>query len=375
MKKKYIASTLLGLGIGHMTLLFSQTDANEESSHSACCESGIIIGEPLNPCVINAGYPYPATILPSCGWDIYAKGEFLYMAATLEHNTPFGNAALDGSELTWDVLSIPYRPAFRVSLGADLGSVLLDLSYLRYHAHHAKNFNAGNNAGITASSAPPDALSELLLDFKAFFQNVRANLQLDLDLAAISLQKPVYMGKRILMNLNYGLLGLWSAQKWNLNYVPLAAPLPPGGVTSDGRSVATAKSWAVGPQLGFSTTALFPMHFKAIAGIKLALQYGYVYKFQQIVSFPEIPRPFISASSANGKKASGLQALHTGELGIGWGDYFYCDRFYIDLSLTYNFLFQHIYSYGFAFNPTFFQGLDLDSYTVHGIAIGGQLNF
>lgn len=375
MIKNTIASTLFGLGIAQMTFLPAQTDIKEESTYSPCCAE-IVPGEPLDPCLIAAGYPYPATITPCCGWDIYAKGDFLYLAASSENqNTNLGNLTLDGRDLVWFPQTISYRPGFRVSLGADLGSVVLDLSYLRYHSHNTSTFRARDNSGIYTGLAPPDFFSGLFLGFTPFFQNVRSTWHLDFDVGSISLQKPVYMGKRIIMNLNYGLLGVWTGSKWNIRYAALVAPLPPGGVTSDGFARANAKSWAIGPSLGFSAAALLPMHLKAIASIDLALQYGYITKMNQINSFPAIPRPFISGASIDSQKASGLQAYHMGEIGLGWGDYFACDRIHVDLSLTYNFFYQHIYNYGFALNPTFVEGLYLVSYTVHGIAIGGRLDF
>jgi hypothetical protein len=375
MIKNTIASTLFGLGIAQMTFLPAQTDTIEESTYSPCCAE-IVPGEPLDPCLVSAGYPYPATITPSCGWNIYAKGDFLYLAATSEAlNTPFGNLSLDGTDLTWFPQTISYRPGFRVFLGMDLGSVVLDLSYLRYHSHNTSNFRARSGGGITAGEAPPDFFTELFLGFTAFFQNVRSTWHLDFDVGSISLQKPVYMGKRLIMSLNYGLLGVWSGSKWNFRYTPLQAPLPPGGVTSDGFALADAKSWAIGPNLGFAAAALLPMHFKAIATIDLALQYGYTTKMTQVNSFPAIPRPFITGQSIDSQKAACLQAYHMGEIGLGWGDYFGCDRFHVDLSVTYNFFYQHIYDFGFAQGPTFVQGMFLNSYTVHGIAVGGRLDF
>lgn len=379
MLKKTKSCALISLGIFQMTFGPSPLTADEESSEFPCCEAAIVVREPLNPCLLNAGYPYPATINPSCGWDIYAKGEFLYLATSVD--IPFYVAI----ESTFDNLTsvslfqaTPYRPGFRVALGVDLGPAVLDLTYLRYHAHTTSRFQAGNNRGIILTLAAPNILN--ITAAPVTFGNVRSGCTFDLDSFIISLQKPVYMGKRICMNLNYGILGLWNGVKWNINCLALTNP-PPGLLTSNGFVKSDHKAWAIGPNLGVTAKGLLPWGFQGIVSINLALQYSSMYKGFTRASFPTAVdptgAPLIQDNNAVKSKGSVpfIQAAHGGDIGIGWGGYFACNKYHLDLSLTYNFIYQHYFDFGFAlFNlvgDAFAQG----AYGMHGISVGGRLDF
>lgn len=360
MIKKAIAIALVSL----------QMTAQEE-----CCEPTVISGDPLDPCCINGGYPYPATITPCCPWNFYAKGEFLYLGAnitvgapTVQRFTPLtSNFQIDRTTKNF-LVNDDYRPGFRISLGANLDSVVLDASYWRYHSHRRSHFNAGNNGGLAITQ-----VAQSIRNINpVLFSDVRASQHINADMLLISAQRPVYLGKRIIANLNYGLLTCWSGQKTHFDCVALdAAPI--GVRTSDGFAFANHKSWAVGPNLGFKAIGLLGCNLSAIVGIDLALQYAYLYKGVTVISFPNAPFSADNTTLQRGR-APHLQAAHGGEIGIGWGDYVACNKYHLGLTLTYNWFFQHIFAYGFPYSTT---AVDLFFFStgMHGIGIGGQLDF
>jgi len=361
MKKKSIATVLIALGC----TLFADE----------CCET--LVGQPLDPCCINPMYPYPGAISLQCGWDIYARGDFLYFSSLVDsYVNTVSDIAFDLSETRYLFQKSPYRPGFRVSLGVDLDAVVLDLTYFRHHAHTTTHFNTRANGGIVINYIAPTILSEVFGQPRVFFQNVKSSRHLNFDYGILSVQKPVYMGKRIIMSLNYGLLGTWMQQKWNFDAAALTVPPPfAAGVTSNGNARANKKSWGVGPDLGFKLTGLLPWHLKAIFNVELSLMYGKCTKTFSMGSFPAVPLPVANNTINEKEHSSHLEAFHSGEIGIGWGDYFACERIHIDLYATYNFLFQHIFNYGIPFSPTGLDGMSLSNTSLHGIAIGGRLDF
>ncbi len=380
MLKRTKSCALLSLGIFHMTFGPSPLTANEENSEFPCCEASIVVREPLNPCLLNAGYPYPATINPSCGWDIYASGDFLYLATDVDVVSYLAIESTFDNRTSVNLFQgSPYRPGFRVAVGVDLGPVVLDVTYLRYHSRTTSNFQSANNSETILTLAAPDIVNAFAAPVA--FGNVRSRRSFDLDSFIISLQKPVYIGKRICMNLNYGILGLWNGVKWNINCLAVTNP-PPGMLTSNGSIFSNHKTWAVGPNLGVTAKGLLPWGFQGIVGIDLAIQYASVYKGFQRTSFPMAVDPatgipFIQDNNAVKSKGNipHFQAAHGGDIGIGWGGYFVCNKYHLDLSLTYNFIYQHIFDFGHALFNQVGDGMLQVSYGMHGISVGGRLDF
>lgn len=349
-----------------------------------CCETFVLPGDPIDPCCIPAGYPLPASINPCCSWDVYASGDFLYLAASMEVQSPTAQrfTFVDGINFQIDRRTenfnqnSEYRPGFRVSLGLDLDSVIIDTSYMRYHSRTTSHFGTQTNEGLSLVGAAGSILdSSLLTGQPVLFSNIRSIRHINMDRVLVEVQKPVYMGKQIVMDLGYGLLVYWIEQKWNFDCVAL--PNPPAVVpairTSDGFATADHKSWAIGPALSFKAIGLLPWNFKAIFNINLSAQYATLYKGTTTTSFPDAPLS-TNNTTIKREKVAYSQAVQSAEIGLGWGTYFGCDRYYINLYATYNFFSHYLIAYGLPYSATtvdfFFQ-----SYSLHGIAIGGRFDF
>lgn len=369
MIQKLLSYTFVSLGM-------AQTLLADAEPQEPCCPS-VIVGDPLDPCCINAVYPYPANYAPCCGWDIYAKGDFLYLSSSVDsHTNPAGNFSFDGTATKWFFPNTSYRPGFRISLGVDLDSAVFDLTYLRYHSHTTKTYNARANSGVALTVASPSYFSLISGQPRAFFQRVKNIRHIDVDFVIASLKRPVYLGRRILMDLNYGIMGMWIGQQWRFNCTAFTTPIPPVGVTADGVYKTHHKSWSVGPNLGFEATALLLCHFHVLTSIALSIQYAEMYKVNTTSAFPNYPGPLGRFHIKKKGTIAHLQAYHFGEIGIGWGDYLGCDdRYHLNFSVTYTWLFQHIYDNGLFGIPTGWDDLNHSSLSIHGIAIGGRVDF
>jgi len=368
MKRKTIEIVLVSFAIFHLQSHF--LGASENCEDFPCCESPIIVGQPLDSSCINPGYPYPAAFKSCNSWDIYVKGEFLYWSLqplTLQLSAQ--KISFDGQTLDSYVQGAPYHPGFRVSLGLDLDSVILDFTFTRVHSKKTERFQAGPNDGFRPVFAPPSIQNTPIL-----FSRLEATLFKDLDIGIISLQKPVYLGKKIIMSLNYGLAALWFGQKWE--FTGTALPFQsPDFFTDNGTVFANHKAWYVGPNLSVRANALLPWGFKAIASLDLFLLYGALYKGIQTSSFLNVP-DIIDNTTVKTKGSVPISgASHGGAVGLGWGRYFWCDRYYIDLSVSYILDYHHIFVGGVVFSPVASDFLTLDSFSVHGLAVGGSLDF
>lgn len=349
-----------------------------------CCETFVIPGDPIDPCCIAAGYPLPASINPRCSWDVFAGGDFLYFAASMEVLTPIAQrfTFVDGINFQIDRTtedfhqSSEYRPGFRVSLGLDLDAVILDASYIRYHSRTTSHFGTQTNEGLSLVGVAGSILeSSLLTAEPVLFSNIKSIRHINIDRLLIVAQRPVYMGKRIVMDLGFGLLAYWIEHKWNYECTALtnAPAVVPAIRTSDGFATADQKSWAIGPDLSFKAIGLLPWNFKAIFTVDLSAQYGTLYKGTTITSFPDAPL-VTNNTTIKREKVTYSQAVQSAEIGLGWGSYFCCDRYYIDLYATYNFFSHYLIAYGIPYSATavdaFFQ-----SFSLNGIAIGGRFDF
>lgn len=366
MIKNIVAFTLASLGIFHLQSL----TADECCDDFPCCESPIIPGLPLDANCIPAGYPYPGAYQPCNSWDLYVRGDFLYwslLQLTLQPSAQ--KLSFDGLNIDTYNQGGPYKPGFRVSIGFDLDSVLLDLTYTRVHSKKTKHFQAGENDGFRIIFAAPSIVGVPIL-----FSRLEAESHVDLDMAVLSLQKPIYLGERIILNLNYGLMGLWQGQTWN--FIGTALPFQTEFFFTDNGTVfADHKAWSIGPNLNVYASALFPWGFQAFASAGLSLQYASLYKSVQTTSFPNVPAVIDNTSVKTDGHVIHMQASHGGEIGLSWGSYLWCDKYHFDISASYTIFYIHNFVGGVVLSPFATDYLTLDSINVHGFAVGGRLDF
>ncbi|MBS0629037.1 MAG: hypothetical protein JSS30_02290 [Verrucomicrobia bacterium] len=366
MIKKTIGITLASLGIFHLQPL-SSTECCDDFP---CCESPIITGLPLDGNCINPGYAYPGSYQPCNSWDFYVKGEFLYwslLQLTLQPSAQ--KLSFDGQTIDTYNQGGPYTPGFRVSFGLDLDSVLLDLTYTRVHSKKTARFQAGANDGFRITFAAPSIVGVPIL-----FSRLESVSHIDLDVAVLSLQKPVYFGKKIILSLNYGLAGFWQGQKWNFTgtALPVQADV---FFTDNGTVLANHKAWSVGPNLQVHCAALFPWGFQAFASTGLSILYGSLYKSEQTTSFPNVPATIDNTTVKTKGHVTHMQAFHGGEIGLSWGRYMWCDKYHLDISAAYTFFYIHNFVGGIVLSPFATDFLTLDSINIHGLAVGGRLDF
>lgn len=361
---------LISLSLGFASAAFA------EENEPSCC---IIPAEPLDPCCIAAGYPYPADYSTSCGWDIYACGDFLYWSIGLDIAQNYAQVLTFNQQATKNYFhNSPYKPGFRVSLGIEFAGATVDLKFLRWNNPTTLHARAGAGEMVRLVFSAPGLLFGPPTLPDVVFSKVTSRQHLDINWGALTVNKPVYMGERVIMNLGYGLAMHWSSEKWNFDCLALNSPLPLPpfiAITSNGFVAQDHRSWAIGPCLTFNGTALLPYGFEVIGSILLSVQYASMYKGITTISFPAAPFTTDNTTLKNKGHIPHVQPVHGGEIGLGWGDYFWCDRIHLDLSITYAFYMQHCETLGFPASSTAIDVPGLVHYNMHGITIGGRIDF
>jgi len=366
------------LGTVQLLLQSSILIADDCCSPDPCCMIGG--GEPLDSKCIAAGYPLPAIIKPACTcMDIYVKGDFLYCGQIENEQQLFAQRmSADGRVIKNYLEKGAYKPGFRVGAGIEVNTWLLDFTYVHHHHNSHNPVKAEPNQFV-------EITSNRLTGPPLLYSSINYDLHLNVDFGVLTLRQPVYLGKRIMMNLGFGLLGIWTEHKRNCVGTAAPGPLPPLSFTANGVNRSLHKSWALGPCLNFEATALLPCGFKMFGNFIVCGEYACLYKGLTEYSHPALlpPPPFLppnlliqyNTSIPSKKNVPHLSASDWAEIGIGWGSYLWCDRLYIDLSVTYAFFYQGIVNFAVPVNAHAVDLFNLISYGFHGVTIGGRIDF
>lgn len=344
----------LSLGLIQFLTPSNQLLSDQGCCETPCCEATIVPGEPLDPCLIAAGYPYPAGIELCDGWDVYAKGDFLYWINNLGVPIFQVSATTINQQHTRELFQKrSWDPGFRVAIGANLGSVVVEAKYLSIHNHNTTHFSARSGETLSFPFPAP-------IPIPGTFATVKSKAQVYLDTVQVSVQKPFYIGKRLTLNAIYAFLYGWSQQ--NLN---IAAAPPNIAPTAFGK--AKQKWWNVGPSWGLHSKMLLGWGFRGIGNMDLSVSYARTSKSYSKFLFPNTPAANLTLITKDFASDFTIDLL--GELGLSWEGFFFCDAYHTELAVTYNF-YQH--------NTAPIRGLQFLTPNIdcwHGIAVSCRVDF
>lgn len=325
-----------------------------------CCMPEYTPGEPI--CDGSAGYSQYAGVELDCGWDVYAFGEFLYWRpyrsttyVALEYATPNVFAApVDGQNKRSPYLG--FRPGFRVGLGMvahDYDDWIFNIDYTRYHHSFSNTYN------VTL----PNTLTSTLISlpqFQFLYGSIRNKSHFHYDIVGVNVQRPNYLGQRVILSPFFGL-------KWLQRNVLIAQDLVGlAGLVDTAQT--TLKYSSIGLAGGFDGSWLMCWGFSLIGKADVALLYAY----DRSLSVTAVPA-VVSAQSPifrQHKSPRHVDILAKGGMGIGWGSYFCCNRYHVNLSATYDFM-------GDVSKLDFLSGnmMPNGSVVLMGLTVHGQFDF
>lgn len=323
MKKRKIAAGLLASLIAVVPSVMHAED---------CCAPSYLPGKPLcDPCVIYGAYAGPEL---NCGWDVFAYGEFLYWSAT-RTTSIVAISSPTGPGNTQDQFrqKFDYRPGFRIGIGMALPNFdnwILTANYLWYHHSFTGTLRATapNTLGTTLPVAPQTGVglfgSGGLFTGFPMYRSIRNKTVLHYDVVSVNIQRPNYFGQRVIISPFLGL-------KWLTRNVKFSQDLTQAATGLVDRQHTNWKYSSIGPAAGVDGSWLLCWGLRLIGKGDVALMYAYDYK-----KLSEVGTSSDGTVLRYKSPRSHMDLWGVGGMGLGWGEYFCCNRYYLDFSATWD---------------------------------------
>ena len=331
----------------------------------ACMEQGM--GLPTEKKCFPAAYNAPASISVSCGWDFDIFASFLYwyvgeddldvayVQPTLE-TAP--TASLPGGVAYQDQT---WKPGFQVGVGFNTG---YDdwVGWVEYTWMH-QSTNSTQTAPTTATGAAQvwsqnDWFTGAGGATTTTRSTVSSSWKMHLDMIDAFFSRPYYQGTQLTIAPYAGLRALWIRQTLSINM---------GNDTAR----ANSNSWAIGPAAGAEGHWLLGMGFRFegnMTGALLYTQYTTLgYSLADVVH---------NKAYAQAENINTVRPMAQLGVGLGWGSYLYCQKYYIDFSARYdlNYFWSQNMMRSYVTNLQGFAD-DIGDLYMHGLTLTGRFDF
>ncbi|MBS0629853.1 MAG: hypothetical protein JSS30_06480 [Verrucomicrobia bacterium] len=329
-----------------------------------CCP--VVPGEPLQGDQVCPGYFYPAQYEVASCLEISISADFIYWTAGKQLNAiAFEDELINnGTGVHHNVIihKPGYHPGFKVGLGIGLpcfDHVSLNSEYVWYNHTSTKTHEAGLTTALLPvtgiAQGPPFSAAP-----RPFSSRVRSKWDLSLNIAQLTLNRPFYIGKRIIINPGFGLKAFWFDEKQSIIF-----DLRAGGL---GTERSHFKSWAVGPYAYANVKGLlcYDLYFIAKFGFLSPYQRHTKDLFQANFPFTGTDQSDFDFGS---RKPYTFEPYMESELGLGWGRYFCGCSYHADIAITYEY-----YATLFLFLANIGGPMPKDHW-FHGLTVKGQFNF
>lgn len=288
--------------------------------------------EEFTPVECISGYSASALYDVCDPFCIYFSADFLYWQAR-EDNLDYGvtttgasfEPIVDGTVLN---MEFDWHPGVKVGIGTDFkGHDCWDLfaewTYLNSH-------NNGSTTLPLGKSIFPSLLQPVLIS-NDVSQFAKANWKLIYNTFDLNIGRPFYSGELLTMRPHAGLRASWIKQRYNATY----ADLNISSIISFNTNT-KFDSWSIGPRFGFDTNWELPGGFKLFGNAAFSLLFTYFDMNKHELEVEEAGE-IVRSSVTDKKHHNSVRANAETFLGFGWGSYFDCDNWHIDLNLGYEF--------------------------------------
>lgn len=311
--------------------------------------------------VLNAAYNYPAMVKTRCPWNVYLDASFIYWQPLEENlelgflnstSAPFTTPFTSGSPInaTSIKMDFDFKPGFKVGVGGkfDYDNWDVHAEYTWFHNSHHKHEKVPSPAAgkeIFATQGMPFSSEVVGLTVGSgiasnAFNFAKATWRLNMDLVDLDLGRWYYVGTKLTFRPAFGMRAAFIRQRYNANYVNNSGF---GIGTVDSQTVTKySRSWALGPEASLATNWLLGYGFRFFGNGEadvLYTKYTHI-SFKESHSTGPTNSSSASISGPIQVKDYGVGALRAHvdlELGLGWGMYFNCNKWYFDLAAGYEF--------------------------------------
>lgn len=328
------------------------------------------------------GYNAPKYIDLKCPCDVFATASYLYWQAKEEGldlgeiQTTFTNNNIESSIIKMD---FDYKSAFKIGLGLYFNCDNWELysEYTWYHHSFKNDVCAKTGTDILESVIIPvwNTINDLNISEFSDDNVLFGKWELSFDKLDIEVARPYFVGKCLTIRSGYGLRGLWITQKLNVNS---SGNLTGSGITEQTLNTSQKiSSWAVGPKFSMNTNWYFCNNLRLFGNFDIALLYTSYDRTNNATLENQLDSININSNIKNDNPCY-LRPQTALAIGLGWGDYFDCNQWYLDLQLAYetqiywseNMFTKSIGTSGGFINQTIPGNLNL-----HGLTIRVRLDF
>lgn len=336
------------------TSLFGQSQGQVDRDNAKCrptpkpCEK---VCEPVPQIQLNPAYNAPARIDVRGCWDVYVGGSFIYWQAK-QDNMDLGVVAAPTAEVGPSGAvytgfdgqvahsSFSFQPGFKVHAGVNLDQDGWD-AYAEYTWFHFSKNSSYDTTGSFNAVFPVNG-SPYVFDASPAteYTSVSQNWKLKMDFLDMAMARQYYVGTRLTFRPAYGARVAWIRQKLAQTYTntgaPVGAAVPVGtlGITNVNYNYA---SWAIGPMFAINTNWNLGEGVRIIGNAEVDV----LYTHYNTVNFKQIFVPTATGVAYRGTLVNSdpdaLRAHLDLEMGLGWGSYFDCNNWHVDLAATYGF--------------------------------------
>ncbi len=305
-----------------------------------CCRPSV--GHELLDCQgIMGAYNAPASIDVKDCWKVFLTADFLYWQAR-EDNLAYGvtsDGAIGDFISNGKVLNMDFKwhPGVKVGLGVnfprhDNWDLFLEWTHLVSHN------NTSHTAPVQALGASQDyvypSLSQPSLVSATEAGIAKASWRLVYNTIDLNLGRPYYSGKMLTFRPHVGLRGAWFRQHINISYNNIFADAP------DTRNVMDSTkfdSWSIGPRFGLESNWILGAGFRVFGEAAFSLLYTYFDVFKTDTRLSTAPGISVTSDVKDSDRYSQVRPNTEAALGFGWGSYFGCNSWHLDLSAGYEF--------------------------------------
>ena len=315
---------------------FAQMSRNNQSGHNqaasnpcACMEQGM--GLPTEKKCFPAAYNAPASIAVSCGWDFDISASFLYWYVSEEgldaaHAAPGLSPPATPNTGAVAYQDFSYQPGFQVAVGYNTGydDWTASLQYTWMHQSVSTTYGAPRALGTGGAGSWLGNDWFVVSPGNTATTALSTGWKMNMDMLDLFFSRPYYQGTQLTVSPYGGIRALWIRQAFNVDLTDVAALNP--------TAKAKSNSWAIGAATGADIHWLLGMGFRFEGNATGALLYT-----QYTTIGWKQSRTDTSGATASTTDYSAVRPVAQLGLGLGYGSYLYCQKFYVDFSARYDF--------------------------------------
>ena len=300
-----------------------------------------IVSMPMT-CKYPAAYNHPANIKVESCWDFFADVSYLYwytgednldLAATAAYETSYIYPTESNGQAVFQKFN--YTSGFKVGLGSNLNvdDWVLDLEYT-YLRQSTTTSQTAPASTITATNGVYDFtgwFTENYYSFGIVAKQFDTKWNFGLDWLDLNFKRPYYLGRRLVITPSAGLRASWIRQNLKITSETAAYPDTVEPLTNADESKNHNNSWAIGPR------GLIDAHWLIGGGFRFQGNMGASVLFTQYTKISHNETGILHPAQLSITNYNCLRPMAEGNLGLGWGRYYFDNSYHFDLSATYDF--------------------------------------